>query len=253
MLDLKALLTKILSRITPTIQSSGNSIGSWECHGLLIQLGNNTQSDSSAAMKTWNTTFSIPYKYTPVVFTQIVNTQGPSVFHVVVNNITKTGCQWLRSSSSSTAYDCTIHWVAIGFSNGGGYLTSKLYSICSHLERWWEHVRFKGFVGENIKHFSRIGDSKNLYCFWESLQHILRNNFNRRNANRIYANSNSKSFAKPSNSSLLSLASKWQHGNHRRIAPDFKWDDIFTLNYNRSSIYQGKLNSLILDRGCLAC
>lgn len=115
------------------------------------------------------------------------------------------------------------------------------------------YVRFKGIVSKNIKHLSRVGDSENLYCFWKSLQHILWNNFNRHNANRIYANSNSKSCAKPSNSSLLSLASNWQHGNHRCIAPDCKRDDIFTLNYNRRSIYQNKLNSLTLERWCLAC
>ena len=115
------------------------------------------------------------------------------------------------------------------------------------------YVRFKGIVSKNIKHLSRVGDSKNLYCFWKSLQHILRNNFNRRNANRIYANSNSKSFAKPSSFALLSLASSRQHGSHRCIARDFKRDDIFTLNYNRRSIYQNKLNSLTFERGCLAC
>jgi len=32
----------------------------------------------------------------------------------------------------------------------GGYLTFKLYAICSHLERWWEHVRLKGFTDENV-------------------------------------------------------------------------------------------------------
>lgn len=151
MLDLKALLAKILLRITPTILSSGNSIGSWECLGLLIQWGRNTQAVSSSATKTWNTSFSVEYKYKPVVFTQITDTASPATFHVVANNITTTGCQWLRQSSSSTSYNCTIHWVAIGFSNGGGYLISKFYSIFSHLERWWEHVRFKGVLSEDIK------------------------------------------------------------------------------------------------------
>lgn len=33
----------------------------------------------------------------------------------------------------------------------GGSLISKLYTIFSHLERWWEYVRFKGVAGENIK------------------------------------------------------------------------------------------------------
>lgn len=32
----------------------------------------------------------------------------------------------------------------------GGYLTSKLYAICSHLEGWWEHVRLKSFIDENV-------------------------------------------------------------------------------------------------------
>lgn len=39
---------------------------------------------------------------------------------------------------------------------GGGYLTSKFYEIFSHLERWWEYVRFKGDISENIKRINWV-------------------------------------------------------------------------------------------------
>lgn len=43
----------------------------------------------------------------------------------------------------------------------GGYLTSKLCEIFSHLERWCGYVRFKGVVGENTTTINK---------YWNSLQ-----------------------------------------------------------------------------------
>ena len=34
---------------------------------------------------------------------------------------------------------------------GGGYLPSKFYELFSHIGRWWEYVRFKGVVSEDIE------------------------------------------------------------------------------------------------------
>lgn len=62
----------------------------------------------------------------------------------------------LNTSGFSTNNNMCIPVYIYGIKYGGGYLTSKFYAICSHLERWWEHVRFKGVVGENIKHINWV-------------------------------------------------------------------------------------------------
>lgn len=259
MLDLKALLAKILLRITPTILSVGNTSGSWECLGLLIQFGSNTQSVSSATTQTWNTTFGTPYKYTPVVFTQIVNTQAPNVFHVVANNITTTGCQWLRSSSLSTAYNCTIHWVAIGFSNGGGYLTSKLYATFSHLERWWEHVRPKGFIGENAERKTtfvrQLHDSfKNIRRQHDDMAVLPQSEHSRPRGLRACRDSRSITISPiiarvRSNYSLSVIWTQdcWVHKKHRKFCTD-RFNNIIAIICKRRSF-----RHLDTDRGCLPC
>lgn len=115
------------------------------------------------------------------------------------------------------------------------------------------HVGFESTFSEDIERFPRVNYSKNLHRFWESLQHILRNNCNRRNANRIYANSNSKSFAKPSSVALLFMAIKRKYCNNWCIKRHVKRNNIVIIDYNRCGLYQDGIGGITLERGCLAC
>lgn len=248
MLDLKALLSKILN---PPVAAKGNASGRINLFGLLIQWGSNTQAVSSSSTVSWNTTFGKAYAYTPILFTQIVNTSAPATFHVSANNITTTGCTWLRQSSSSTSYNCTIHWVAIGFSNGGGYLTSKLYAICSHLERWWEHVRFKGFVDENIGKLCRykegycIGINRwKYFCKWR----VQRCN------NTIYTTNEKHTNYNPNSHKHWNCwvpTSIWSN----KHLDKWLYNSSLELRFGRSISCRGVgcNRNLTLERGCLVC
>lgn len=112
-IDLKALIKKMLIPETSNLEDASGYICLF---GLLLCWSYNTQAVSSSAAATWTTTFQKAFKYKPVVFTQIIENNSPQLFHVSVTNITTSGCTWRRISSSSTSYNCTINWIAIGIS-----------------------------------------------------------------------------------------------------------------------------------------
>ena len=104
----------LIKELIPQWYSLSQNSGAVKIGNILIQWGENSQSVSSAADVNWNTTFVKAYAQTPTVFAQVVDTQTPNAFSVVVNNVTNTGCTFRRRSTLSASYVCRIFWLAIG-------------------------------------------------------------------------------------------------------------------------------------------
>lgn len=135
--------------------------------------------------------------------------------------------------------------------NGGGYLTSKLYAICSHLERWWEHVRFKGFVDENIGKLCRykegycIGINRwKYFCKWR----IQRCN------NTIYTTNEKHTNYNPNSHKHWNCwvpTSIWSN----KHLDKWLYNSSLELRFGRSISCRGVgcNRNLTLERGCLVC
>lgn len=158
MLNLKKMLTKVLS-LTPMFEYVGtvNQIhwSSWTApdDGIVIMdVG-------------WLTGGGFGYYYVQdateginvgKVTTYSVNgTSNTTSFPVIKGHTYKdSAIQNVQGSSFYFRYYKIKFW--------GGYLTSKFYETFSHLERWWEYVRLKGVVGENITKANKYWN--NLRC-----------------------------------------------------------------------------------------
>lgn len=166
MLDLKALLAKILNCLTCDLLYDGSFTS-----GTLTL---------TSAIANYKSLIFVYQDNDGVLHTQQVITNNASVGDFILDVVRVTGAPYLKnmiiningnvltcnfnrqwSSTTPTTGNYVIINKVYGckgvVANGGGYLTSKLYAIFSHLERWWEHVRFKGVVGENIKESSASG------------------------------------------------------------------------------------------------
>lgn len=114
MLNVKKTLTKILQMV-PYTESVGELQGHIRIGKFRLMWNTNTQSVSSSQPATWTSSFgAVAFAYKPVVFTQIIETTAPHIFHVSVENITTTECTFRRTSTSATSYNCTILWLAVG-------------------------------------------------------------------------------------------------------------------------------------------
>lgn len=121
--------------------------------GNIVFFSTNGAFRSSASTIGNNTNLSqtIPYGFRPVVTTYIgFAHQGANNARFEIRNGGSIGF-YGTAAWNYNAYVSGM-WVTNNAmpSNGGGYLTSKFYEIFSHLERWWEYVRLKGVVSENI-------------------------------------------------------------------------------------------------------
>ena len=172
MLDLKALLSKICKVLgfvdIQTYSINGNFTVRRIWHIVNISYNGNVKAYTHS---TWNTITTLPVGQRP---SSTVN------FLVAENNtydITKCALMgrvlasgevqvWLYGGSPSTNQPYfNVTYVV----DGGGYLTSKFYSIFSHLERWWEYVRFKGVAGEGADQSPVVV----LQCVRERLPRLL--------------------------------------------------------------------------------
>ena len=132
MLDVKNLLAKILYR---------------SCGGAFF-VGN----IAANSYKDISVTFDKAFDALPsVVVCLNSNSTSPNMGYVTAAVLSRstTGFVVRVFNADTSTRTPWVDWVATV--SWGGYLTSKLYEIFSHLERWWEHVRFKGVVGEDIK------------------------------------------------------------------------------------------------------
>ena len=169
MLDLKALLSKILNNLTCDLIYNGSfttgnislthSIANYK--SLLFVYRDNDGARHTKRIVT-NNARSIS------VILDVVRVSGAAYLKTMLADINGTTMQsgFNRQWASNTPqqgyyvilekiYGCTS--VAVG----GGYLTSKFSNIFSHLERWWEHVRFEGFTCEDINSLVWFG-----YVYW---------------------------------------------------------------------------------------
>ena len=159
MLDLKALLAKILNCLTCDLLYDGS-----------FTSGALTLTNAIANYK------SLIFVYTDndgVLHTQQVITNNVSGGDFILDVVRVTGAPYLKNmifningnvltlqfnrqwaGTTPTTGNYVILNKVYGckgiVANGGGYLTSKFYSIFSHLERWWEYVRLKSFIDENV-------------------------------------------------------------------------------------------------------
>ena len=174
MLDLKALLSKVLNALTisETVTFTKFNKG-WQFSRIgrvvYVYAPNDISGNVPAGFSTIGT---LPTSMRPsgVVYLGVTNA-GTLDYRLTVNNAGVV--QYYQPSATSSAHNAGF--CGYSFITNGGYLTSKFYSIFSHLERWWEHVRFKGFVGENIKsNLQSVGLGllfrrfKNITCKWHT-------------------------------------------------------------------------------------
>lgn len=161
MLDLKALLAKILNCLTCDLLYDGS-----------FTSGTLTLTNTIANYK------SLIFVYTDndgVLHTQqvIINNASNRNFILDVTRVTgvaylknmiiningsvltsNTNRQWAGNTPTTGNYvilNKVYGCKGVVSNGGGGYLTSKFYEIFSHLERWWEYVRFKGVIKQNIE------------------------------------------------------------------------------------------------------
>ena len=131
----------------------------------------------------------------------------------------------------------------------GGYFLA----LFSAIGRWWEYGRYQGFVGEDIRVTKHFGREKDIYQIQCSIQHLLRNYVNRHNIIRVYAYFDISRFIEPSPTSLLSLASDWEHSDIWCITSDFKRNHLVSFDNVRRDLCSHKFVGLITQRGCYAC
>lgn len=188
MLDLKALLAKILNCLTCDLLYSGS-----------FTSGTLTLTNAIANYK------SLIFVYQDndgVLHTQQVITNNTSGGDFILDVVRVTGAPYLKNmviNINGKVLTCnfnrqwagttptTGNYVIINkvygckgiVSNGGGYLTSKLYEIFSHLERWCGYVRFKGVVGENIECISWVNSVFNLLSNREHQSNIEHRRWNK--------------------------------------------------------------------------
>lgn len=163
MLDLKALLSKILGCFQTT---STELNGSYNLKVLAyrrcgIVTLNVWQTALAAIPKgAWTTIGTLPEAYRPLhqVDLVMVDNNTSSVQNNTIQiRVPVSGAVmvWAYANGVSTNQLLgTFSYI------GGGYLTSKFSNIFSHLERWWEHVRFEGFTCENINSLVWFGGIK---------------------------------------------------------------------------------------------
>ena len=160
MLDVKKLLTKILdvfNTTSTTLTGSYNlkAVAYRRCGIVTINIWQTALANIPKG--TWITVGTLPEEYRPShqLDTLGVDNNTSSVQNNSLQLRIPTSGEvkvWAYSNGVTTnQLLSTVTFI------GGGYLTSKLYEIFSHLERWWEYVRLKGVVGENIKESSASG------------------------------------------------------------------------------------------------
>lgn len=154
MLDLKSLLAKMLDifkTTNTTLTGSYNlkAVAYRRCGIVTINIWQTAWANIPKG--TWITVGTLPEEYRPLhqLDTLGVDNNTSSVQNNSLQLRIPTSGEvrvWAYSNGVTTnQLLSTVTFI------GGGYLTSKFYSIFSHLERWWEHVRLKGFVGESVE------------------------------------------------------------------------------------------------------
>lgn len=294
MLDLKALLAKILNCLTCDLLYDGsftsgtltltNTIANYKSlifvytdnDGVLHtqQVVTNNVSSKNFILDVVRVT-SVPY-----LKNMIVSING----NVLTSN---TNRQWASNTPTTGNYVIInkVYGCKGIVANGGGYLTSKIYEIFSHLERWWEYVRLKGVVGENIKHINWVKavchllsdcEHKSYFKYrWLNTKHHaskwslyyvfrawLQNQYNKRFCNRgvqvRYAGRLCFEYCK---SLLLSLHNEWSNWLLIRqlgrlldgYKPTMEREHRLQGFWSRS-IQQNKYSHITIpQRGCLAC
>ena len=163
MLDLKALLSKICKALGFVDIQTYNIDGGFTVrriwHIINISYNGNVKAYTHSA---WNTITTLPVGQRPSANVNFVvaenNTSSAATFGLQGRVLTSGEVQvWVfgNSPSNNQPYFNVTYVV-----NGGGYLTSKFSNIFSHLERWWEHVRFEGFTCEDINNLVWFGGIK---------------------------------------------------------------------------------------------
>lgn len=115
------------------------------------------------------------------------------------------------------------------------------------------YARFKGVVSEDIRVTKQFGREKDIHQIQCGIQHLLRNYINRHNTNGVHTYFDISRFVESSRTSLLSLASDWEHSDVWRITTDFKRNHLVTFNNVRRDLCSHKFVGLTTQRGCLAC
>ena len=145
MLDLKDLLSKILNMFYNPFTTASNSL---------------TQS-TGGGQKTFNIPITIPQGYKFLTINSVKTSYAECLINAFSWDATNSRVIVSLRNTYSGTLNCKVDVEVICYKYGGGYLTSKLYEIFSHLERWWEYVRFKGFTCEDINSLVWFG-----YVYW---------------------------------------------------------------------------------------
>lgn len=146
MLDLKALLAKILNALTISeVVTFTKYNKSWTFSRIGRVIYVDAVSDVSGFVPAGLSTIgTLPTSMRPISHIHLGVTNTNLDYRLTINPAGLV--QYYQPSATSSAHNAGFS--GYSFINGGGYLTSKFYEIFSHLERWWEHVRFKGVAGE---------------------------------------------------------------------------------------------------------
>ena len=122
MLDLKALLAKILNMFYNPFTTASNSL---------------TQS-TGGGQKTFNIPITIPQGYKFLTINSVKTSYAECLINAFSWDATNSRVIVSLRNTYSGTLNCKVDVEVICYKwGGGGYLTSKLYSIFSHLERGW--------------------------------------------------------------------------------------------------------------------
>ena len=258
MLDLKALLTKILQMFSISKTQTFNACGKyWTFNKLGNVVWLDAPRDSSGVSAGYNTIGTLPSDMCPRDTQRIDIGNGYNIngfLEIGTNGVVR----FYSAVAASGARNCAFSTSYI--TNGGGlnpitWLRTKLDTIFTPILNGGGvgYDRFKGVVKQNIRVTKQFGREKDIHQIQCGIQHLSRNYVNRYNTNGVHTHFDISRFIKSSRVALLSLASNWEHSDVRRITFDFKRNNLVTFNNVRRDLCSHKLVGLISQRGCLAC